>query len=355
MKVLSTNAILIVAVLGSIQVNGGLAKHQYTAAATTTTTTSPFGVVVRPHQLRNYHQHEVVTTVASSTVTTTTTPISTTVSLRGGGGCNDSDSALFLKVGVSAIVESVLLWTVLLSSIVLSNRFQSSIPKIFGLPLLELVASFLVIFCSSFFGSVTDNTLSAATKQVLAPNVVPGDDPNWYNKLVKPKWTPPGYVFPIMWLIISKPTQLCAVSRILKFGGTDISTFGSTTGSSSSMIETIVSAFRTLSPLLVYCSHLAMGDAWNKVFFGLQCPGRGLAVIGTFYGLLLTSAYIFYTLDEVAGYYMIPTCIWVTIATALNYSIYMNNKPQPTKGNSKKRSNTKIIHKKSNQMKKTKK
>lgn len=334
MKGLPTDVILLVFLIASQYVNCGLAEQS------TAKKGSPFGVMVRSHHLqydsagrmkktttghssKQDGMYQVTSKVAATT--TSSAALCTSSSLRG-GGCNDSDPTLFFKVGVSVVLESILMWTLLLSSIVLSNKFQPSIPTIFGEPLLELVSSFIVIFGSSFFGSIADDTLSAASKQVLSPNIVPGD-PNWYSKLIKPWWTPPGWVFPIMWLIVSKPTQLCAISRIMKFGGiTSIDT-------SKGIIE--ASAIVSLLPLLVYCTHLAMGDAWNKVFFGFQCPGRGLAIIMAFYGLLLTTTYIFYGLDSKAGYYMVPTCIWVTIATALNYSIYLNNKPQQKSASSK--------------------
>ncbi|KAG7347213.1 CrtTspO/MBR-related proteinK domain containing protein [Nitzschia inconspicua] len=235
---------------------------------------------------------------------------STTLALAlRGGGCSDSDPTLFFKIGLGSILEAALMLGTIVASVKVSDKYPS-IPTVFDLPLLELLASFVIIFASSLFGSIVDGSLSVASNQVLSPNVVPGD-PGWYSKLKKPSWNPPGWVFPIMWLIVSKPTQLCAVSRILKFGiskGED----GATK--------------LPLAILGMYVFHLSLGDAWNKVFFGLQCPGRGAAVITLFFGCLITSAYLFFTLDEQAGYYMLPTIGWVAIATALNWNIYRNNK-----------------------------
>ena len=55
-----------------------------------------------------------------------------------------------------------------------------------------------------------------------------------------------------MWLIVSKPTQLCALSRILKFG---MST--ETVGVDGSSITTTTIP---LVALAVYTTHLALGD-----------------------------------------------------------------------------------------------
>ena len=166
-----------------------------------------------------------------------------------GGACSDSNPALFAKITAAAVAESVVLLGVLLSSVKLSDTTfpgSSMIPSIYNLPLLELIASFMVIFGSSFFGAVVDGSLSAATKQALNPSKVLGD-PNWYANLKKPTWNPPGWIFPIMWLLISKPTQLCAVSRILKYGN---GTGGAVTSSTTSH----------LLALFVYTTHLALGD-----------------------------------------------------------------------------------------------
>ena len=150
--------------------------------------------------------------------------------------------------------------------------------------------------------------LSAASKQVLDPNSTP--NPDWYSGLKKPDWNPPGWLFPIMWLIVSKPTQFIAVTKLLDALAT---------------AENKEGGVSYLS-LLMYCTHLSLGDAWNKVFFGLQCTGRGLAVILTFWSVLWTSAYLFYQVDEAAGLFLVPTGLWVTVAAALNASIYFQNK-----------------------------
>jgi len=225
-----------------------------------------------------------------------------------GGACSDSDPVLFLKLGTTGVFESAALFGILYSSVLLaaSSKYPDWIPSILNEPLISLLASMLVVFGSSFVGAIVEGGMSSATNQALKANEIPGDA-NWYSKLKKPSWTPPGYVFPIMWLIVSKPTQLCALSRMIKFG------LGSDTPG-------------TLFALAVYTSHLALGDAWNKVFFGLECIGRGTFVISLFYGALLASAYLFYNIDKGAGYYMLPTCAWVTVATALQYSIYFKNK-----------------------------
>jgi benzodiazapine receptor len=233
------------------------------------------------------------------------------IDLRGGSSCSDSDALLFVKVGINAVMEAAAMLGIIVGTKALSEKVQL-LPNISGLSVLQWLGLLVIIFASSFLGSIVDGSLSVATSQVLDPNMVPGD-PDWYAKLIKPSWNPPGWLFPIMWLIVCKPTQLIAVSRILKksaVAGADMDT----------------AAKLPIPILFLYCAHLALGDAWNKVFFGYQCTGRGVAVITVFFGLLLASAYLFSTLDATAGKFMLPTCGWVLVATALNWNIHLNNK-----------------------------
>ena len=134
-------------------------------------------------------------------------------------------------------IETTLMYQLLKLST--NINFVSSLTK----RIIQTTTLLLIIFASSTFGSIVDMGLSAASKQVLDPNSTP--NPDWYSGLKKPKWNPPGWIFPIMWLIVSKPTQFIAVSKLIATqskNGVDYPNL----------------------PLLAYCTHLALGDAWNK-------------------------------------------------------------------------------------------
>ena len=165
---------------------------------------------------------------------------------------------------------------------------------------LILATWFLVIFGSSF--------LMSAMPQALRPTEPL--DPAWYATLKKPRWNPPGWLFPIMWLIISKPTQMAAVT-VLTLGGRP-----------------------ALAPAtLMYLFHLCLGDVWNTVFFVRQQISLGLLVILVFYAALWASSFLFWQESQVAGALLLPTCGWVTVASSLNFAIFLLNKD--AKGNGK--------------------
>lgn len=213
----------------------------------------------------------------------------------------DNDAVFFAKVGVSASLETLAMLGCLVGTKLLSDQF--AVPKLAGLSILQWLSLFVIAYAFSFLSSIIEGGVSAASNQILDPKVVPAS-PEWYSKLRKPSWNPPGWVFPIMWLIVSKPTQMVAMSKVLKAGPDKFPG----------------------SILSLFCGHLALGNAWNKVFFGMQCIGRGTAIITMFYAMLWASTYAFYQLDPSAGLFLLPTCGWVTVATTLNWSIYLKNK-----------------------------
>ena len=98
-----------------------------------------------------------------------------------------------------------------------------------------------------------------------------------------------------MWLLVSKPTQLLAVAKVCSSG--------------TSEGEEAPAALPWVPQLAAYCLHLALGDAWNKVFFGQQKVAAGALMITVFYGALLASAYLFAQVDATAGLLMVPTCV----------------------------------------------
>lgn len=201
----------------------------------------------------------------------------------------------FAKIFIGSIVASFLMHQVLLLACDLANDFRDNT----FVTVVQFLLIGTVVFGSSTYGAIIDNGLSAATKQLLSPNEIPGDA-DWYSNLKKPSWNPPGWVFPIMWLIISKPTQFVALWKLKEVEGNELA-------------------------LLVYSIHLSLGDAWNKIFFGLQQIKAGVVTISTFWALLVTSAYLFYVMNPTAGLFLVPTCLWVTVASSLNWNIFLNN------------------------------
>jgi tryptophan-rich sensory protein len=202
-----------------------------------------------------------------------------------------SNKEILLYTTGSVIIETCGLASVL--------AISTAIPVLRDFPILSLL---LIIFCSSTIQSaINGSALSIASNQIRRPNTVPGDT-SWYANLRKPFFNPPGWVFPVMWLLVCKPTQLLATLVLM---------------------ERIPTPWL---PLTVFCAHLALGDAWNKVFFGLQRIRLGTIIISMFYGMLMLSTALFYDLDPNAGLLLLPTCAWVMVATALNFEIYRLNK-----------------------------
>lgn len=53
---------------------------------------------------------------------------------------------------------------------------------------------------------------------------------------------------------------------------------------------------------------------------------QSLVEISILYANILACAYSFYTVDPIAGYLMIPYIAWTSLATALTYVIWRDNK-----------------------------
>ena len=218
-----------------------------------------------------------------------------------------SDLTLALQSGASAAMEAIVLFGILTGAKKLSAQ---SIPvlstKVKGIPTLQWASFALVVFGSSAVKNMVDGgMMSAASNQARNVNKVPGDA-KWYESLKKPWFNPPAWVFPIMWVIVSKPTQFWAVSRLFRLPAAPKTTL--------------------LPALAMYCTHLALGDVWNQVFFEQQRIKAGTGVISAFYVGLLASAELFGRIDDKAGFLMLPTVGWVTVATALNWEIYRLNR-----------------------------
>ena len=131
----------------------------------------------------------------------------------------------------------------------------------------------------------------------LSPS--PGE---WYASLVKPTFTPPGWIIGLVWFVLYTFMGIAAW-RVWRQGG-------------------FTGARRALTLFLV---QLALNAAWTYIFFGLQSPGLALAEIMLLWGLILLTIMAFWKVDLVAGGLMLPYWLWVSFAAFLNFSIWRLN------------------------------
>ncbi|MGZ4912601.1 MAG: TspO/MBR family protein [Halobacteriota archaeon] len=127
--------------------------------------------------------------------------------------------------------------------------------------------------------------------------------PTWYASLNKPWFTPPNVAFGPVWttLYILMGIALFLVWRTPRDRTRDIG-------------------------IALYAVQLAFNFTWTFAFFGLQNLLNGILVIVPLWILIAATIYQFYKVDKRASYLLVPYIVWVSIATALNVSVYLLNR-----------------------------
>ena len=125
--------------------------------------------------------------------------------------------------------------------------------------------------------------------------------PTWYAALGKPWFTPPNAVFGPIW------TTLYVV---MAFAAWRVSGSGKPGRARA---------------IALFAVQLAFNAIWSPVFFGLEAPRAGLAVIVALLMSLAVTVVMFLRIDRLAGLLLIPYLCWVAYATALNTAIVFLN------------------------------
>ena len=121
----------------------------------------------------------------------------------------------------------------------------------------------------------------------------------WYESLEKPSWTPPKWVFPVTWSTLYILISLAATRVAVLDGNAHAMAF--------------------------YALQLALNTLWTPVFFGLRRMKAGMVVIMFLWLSVAATMLAFFSLDWIAGLLFAPYLLWVTIASALNYSVWRLN------------------------------
>ncbi len=125
----------------------------------------------------------------------------------------------------------------------------------------------------------------------------------WYTTLNKPSFNPPNGVFGPVWTTLYLLMGISSY-RVWKK-------------------RNLVSGYNWA--LGIYILQLILNLMWSYLFFYQHQIGFALVEIGILLLTIITTAFLFYRIDKVAGLLFIPYILWVSFASYLTYSIYILN------------------------------
>lgn len=124
----------------------------------------------------------------------------------------------------------------------------------------------------------------------------------FYTQLVRPEWAPPSNLFGPVWTILY---ALMGIAAWLAWraGG--------------------FRAARTA--LTLFLVQLAVNALWSWLFFEWHLGGLAFADIVLLWVLIIATLIAFWRVRPLAGMLLIPYLLWVSLASALNFSVWQLN------------------------------
>jgi len=126
---------------------------------------------------------------------------------------------------------------------------------------------------------------------------------SWYDELEKPGFTPPNWAFPVVWTTL----YICIAVAAARAAPLDDSGYA----------------------MAFFAVQVAFNTLWTPVFFGRRNMKGGLMVIAVLWLAVAGTLWQFWQLDWIAGALFVPYLVWVSIAAALNFSVWRLNRNRP--------------------------
>lgn len=128
-----------------------------------------------------------------------------------------------------------------------------------------------------------------------------------YDQVIRPRWSPPPLVFPIVWMII-------AVLRVI----------------SSVLIWQEMNHQFLVVPFILFVVHLSVGDTWNTIFTVERRLGAAVPVVilGPWLSAIIVTV-IYWQTVPLAGMILSFSCVWLTVAAVLVFRIWQLNGSEP--------------------------
>ena len=124
----------------------------------------------------------------------------------------------------------------------------------------------------------------------------------WYESLNKPGWTPPNWVFPVVWPVLYIMMAVAAWLIWKEYG------------------------FQLArEELRWFTIQFTLNAAWSWIFFGEHLIGTALGEILLLWIAILFTTMLFWKKNSFAGLLLLPYLLWISYASALNYAIFQMN------------------------------
>jgi tryptophan-rich sensory protein len=123
--------------------------------------------------------------------------------------------------------------------------------------------------------------------------------PTWYASLQKPFFSPPNWLFAPVW------TTLFALMGL--------------------SLYFVLQNKKIRNQLIAFSVQMVLNIIWSLLFFGLKSPFYALVEIIFLWFSILTTIVLFYRTSKKAAYLLVPYILWVSLASILNYYVWMLN------------------------------
>lgn len=124
----------------------------------------------------------------------------------------------------------------------------------------------------------------------------PGD---WYKTLQKPSWNPPDWVFPVVWSLLY--LMIAAAGWLV----------WEIAGWTSAMV--------------IWGVQVIFNGAWSWLFFGRRRMDLALVDVTLLWLSIVAFIFLAWPISSLAALLFVPYLVWVTIAAALNLTVWRMN------------------------------
>lgn len=148
----------------------------------------------------------------------------------------------------------------------------------------------------NFWGFIAAVFVVSLSGAVFAPG-------EWYERLRKPSWNPPNWLFAPAWTVLYVMIAIAGYLVWQRVG------FG--------------------AALAVYAVQLLCNAAWSGLFFGLKRPDIAFYGVVALWLSIAANIAAFAPISATAAWLLVPYLAWVSFAGYLNWTLWRMNGARP--------------------------